>query len=154
MISGNRGWGRPRETWSEFVNECGLSGVDPQDINAWRAHVGHRLVLPTNGVGHEQHTNLKMNMIMIYKRPESAISLELHFSFSSHESLHDGSIYVHKNSILISNIFLGTLHPENQSIDQYLSCVFAGVFPVVWVWPDWAERVVFCGWVLPKPTAE
>ena len=48
-LPGPRGKGRPRKTWSECVktdiSDCGLTGVDPQDRNAWRVSVRHSLVL-------------------------------------------------------------------------------------------------------------
>ena len=47
--------GRPRKTWSECVNndikECGLTHIDPQDRESWRAGVRHCLVLPTPSYG-------------------------------------------------------------------------------------------------------
>ena len=43
--------GRPRKTWFECVktdsSDCGLTGVDPQDRETWRAIVRHSLVLLT-----------------------------------------------------------------------------------------------------------
>ena len=50
-IPGTRRKGRPRMTWSECVKKdvikSGLSGVDPQNRDAWRAGVRRSLVLPT-----------------------------------------------------------------------------------------------------------
>ena len=47
--------GRPRKTWSECVKndvrKYGLSGIDPQDRDAWRAGVRRCLVLPTPSNG-------------------------------------------------------------------------------------------------------
>ena len=46
------GKGRPRKTWSECVktdiSDYGLTGVDPQDRDAWRASIRCSLVLPTS----------------------------------------------------------------------------------------------------------
>ena len=48
-IPGTRKQGRPRKSWSKCVksdvNNCGLSGIDLQDRDAWRAGVQHSLVL-------------------------------------------------------------------------------------------------------------
>ena len=50
-IPGTRPKGRPRKTWYECVKndleKYGLSGVDPQDREAWRTGVRRSLVLPT-----------------------------------------------------------------------------------------------------------
>ena len=50
-IPSNRGRGRPRKTWHECVKndirKYGLSGINPQDRDAWRAGVRRCLVQPT-----------------------------------------------------------------------------------------------------------
>ena len=50
-IPGSRGRGRPTKTWQDCVAkdlvDCGLSGVDPLDRDAWRMGVRQSLVLPT-----------------------------------------------------------------------------------------------------------
>ena len=51
LLPGPRGKGRPRKTRSECVktdiSDRGLTGVDAQDRDAWRAGVWDSLVLPT-----------------------------------------------------------------------------------------------------------
>ena len=50
-VPGTRRRGRSRKTWSECVkidvSNGDLSGVDPQDSDAWIASIRHSLVLPT-----------------------------------------------------------------------------------------------------------
>jgi len=67
-IPGNKGKGRPKKTWAEYINndisECGLSDDNPMDKVAWRNGVRRSLVLPTPWLWDPGwHLNLKMDMM-------------------------------------------------------------------------------------------
>ena len=55
LVPGKRGGGRPLKTWAECVEtdirDCGLSAVDPQDREAWRAAVRLCRVGTTPAIG-------------------------------------------------------------------------------------------------------
>ena len=58
--AGTSGQWRPKKTYSDCVKNdvrvCGLSGIDPQDRDAWRADVWCCLVLPTPSNGTQEST--------------------------------------------------------------------------------------------------